>query len=125
MSSSKATRPRGSSLRHLRRAALGAAAAILLLYPANSVFYAGWGGVEWSWRLEHGRMKIECSPRTVRESLYLAGNSEPRRYALEWRRRGPGDWEAQVPLWLPALLLLSTAAACGIAERRERRSRAT
>ncbi len=73
---------------------------ILLLYPAHSVFYAGWGGVEWSWQVEHGQMKIKHAPRTISESLYLTGNSLPHRSALEWRR-GPGDSEAKFPLWLP------------------------
>lgn len=107
------------SRRGARRGCLALAALLLLLYPVNSVFYSGWGGGGASCRLEHGRLRITRSDREVRETFYIAGNTEPLRFAPEWRRRGPGDWEVQIPLWLPAVAAIAAALAL-----RTRRARA-
>ena len=106
------------SLGGARRGCLGLAALLLLLYPVNSVFYSGWGGGGVSCRLEHGRLRVTRSDREVRETFYVAGNSEPQRFAPEWRRRGPGDWEVQIPLWLPAAAAIAAALALRAREAR-------
>ena len=106
------------SRRGARRGCLVLAALLLLLYPINAAVYSGWGGGGVSCRLEHGRLRVTRSDREVRETFYIAGNSEPLRFTPEWRRRGPGDWELQVPLWLPAAAAIAAALALRAREAR-------
>lgn len=92
--------------RLLARGGFALAATALLLYPVNLAVYSGWGAGGFSWRLEHGRLRVTCSKREVRETFYVAPNSEALRFAPEGRWHGIGDWEVQIPLWLPAAALL-------------------
>ena len=96
--------------RLLARGCFALAATALLLYPVNLAVYSGWGGGGLTWRLEHGRLRITCSEREVRQTFYVAPNSEALRFAPEGRWHGIGDWEVQVPLWSAALTALTAGA---------------
>ncbi|MHC4956593.1 MAG: hypothetical protein ACYTGZ_22365, partial [Planctomycetota bacterium] len=82
---------------------------LLLLYIANLPFYSGAHvGDDYSWRMEHGRLSINRnaqrsprsdSPRSARESFYIALNSEGLRWSWEWRSYSEAHWKIAIPLW--------------------------
>lgn len=98
--------PSSMRRRSLRIAAWLAALAtqsIAILYIANIPFYAGSTiGSRLSWRMEHGRFRLECKPPPRNpESFYIANNSEGLRFAPDWHIYSAGDWFFKVPLWVP------------------------
>ena len=75
---------------------------LLLLWAANLPFYSGSSvGSPLAWRMEHGRIKVACSPWGLNESFYIAANSEGLRFAPKWRVYSYNDWMVNIPLWMP------------------------
>ena len=58
---------------------------LVVLYVANMPFYSGSSvGSHFAWRLEHGRMRVECKPAIHPESFYIDINSEGLKFAPDW-----------------------------------------
>lgn len=103
---------------------LAAASALLCgLYVLSVPLYSGSSvGSRMSWRMEHGRLKVECRPAGRNpESFYIAGNSEGLRFAPDWHVYSAGDWFFNVPLWVPLGACVLGSAGLFFAMRKRRR----
>lgn len=108
-----------TTLRRIKLASLIVAALVLAFWLLNRPFYAGSRiGSIGSWRLEHGRLTLRWG-RPSTESFYIAINSEPVRWAAEFTRFSPGEWQIVLPLWIAEAMTLGLA---GVARRLERRA---
>lgn len=76
--------------------------AALMLHAACVPFYAGGpigrAGSPMAWRLEHGRMTVRYFSGGLRETFFVANNTEALRWGDEWSGGG-GSWSGTVPLW--------------------------
>ena len=98
------------------------AALIALLLILNLPFYAGGRGEHLSWRMEHGRIRIERrSEPSNPTGFWVDGNTEGLRFAPEASFHGRGDWMVNVPLWMPLLGCLGLAAGARALTRRSER----
>jgi hypothetical protein len=105
--------------RAIRSCGITLAIVLVLLYAANMPFYSGSSvGPHWSWRMEHGRIKIERGASVAHESFYVAINSEGLRFRPEWRFDDLGNWYVNIPLWLPLGLVVLVTAGAWIVRRR-------
>lgn len=86
---------------------------LIMLYVANLPFYSGASLTpHFSWRMEHGRLRLECSSVAHTESFYVALNSEGLRWAPQVSLHSLGNWMVNIPIWialLPAIAWAFTA----------------
>lgn len=103
-----------------------AAVSVLLaaLYVLSVPFYSGSSvGSRLCWRMEHGRLKVECRPRGRNpESFYIAINSEGLRFAPDWHVYSAGNWFFNVPLWVPLGASVVGSAGLFFVTRRRRKA---
>lgn len=91
-----------------------------VLCALNVPYYCGAGGARWSWRMEHGRLRVEHHSEPQRPvSFYVADNSEGLEFAPEWNVRNGTNWMILVPLWMPLTTCLLLGAYARSVARRE------
>ncbi len=90
-----------------------------LLFAANLPFYAGSSTNGMRWRMEHGRITVQCSPGMRAKGFWVNLNSEALRWRPEWRVYDARSWTVVIPLWWP---LVASAALTMATWRRSRRS---
>lgn len=94
---------------------------LMLLYVANVPFYSGSSvGSRLNWRMEHGRLRVQCRQVNYPESFYIAINSEGLKFVPEWRVQAWGNWDVNVPLWIPlGVCILGSAGLFVVTRKRQ------
>ncbi len=88
----------------IRWGGLGITILLSVLYVLNVPFYSGSAlPLNFAWRMEHGRIKLERTPTGSTETFYVAINNEGLKFRPEFRLFSAADWMLNVPLWIPLL----------------------